>query len=496
MNKKQLGLAAVGLATAAILGYGTTGLLAGTGNTTLDASAHRPPACAPPTTPTPPVPTATTATTLEQAYYCIFAHYYNGPLIDGRSLLVPAFAEFTRELQRRGLDRSAANLPALTGQRDTDWTAFAAVYQRVTDRLPADPAVRQAVAEATMHGMVDSLNDNHSSWNHGEPTGNPLTLSVSGTQNGSIADPTATAPLYVTSFLPHSPPAQAGIRPGDEIVSVNGVPPFINGVLAQSVLDWILRAQAPVKLVLHRPSDNRTFTVTVTPGGPGGPVASAPSSAGASPLRAGASPSPERHPQSASVTAKLLPGDIAYVQLPDFSPGRGDEVLAAIADLGKRRTLRGVVLDVRGNTGGSPDEVAKLLGAWVHGKAFLYDCDARDKCTARLSNDKVPLLHLPLVTLTDRNTASAGDFFAAAVKDLHLGTVVGTRTSGMAAGDGRSFVLDDGSQLGLTVARALAAAKEIISSIGVAPDYQAPTTAAALSVGHDPAVEKALSLLR
>jgi carboxyl-terminal processing protease len=489
VKRKTLSLASVGLATASVLAYGTTSVLAATtGKATPRSSADRPPACAPPTTPTPPAPTATTVTTIEQAYYCIFDNYFNGPLIDDRSLLVPAFAEFTRELQRRGLDRPEADPPALTGDRDADWAAFAAVYQRVTERLPADPAVRQAVAEAAMHGMVNSLHDDHTSWGHGLPVGNALGISVSGTQ-GNAADPASTAPLFVTSLLPDSPPIQAGVRPGDEIVSVNDVPPFVNGVLVQGVLDWLLQAQNPVKLTLHRPSDNRTFTVTVTPGGPSGPVESAPSGPVASP-----SPRPGAHVPS--VTAKLLPGDIAYVQIPDFFTGRGDEVLAAIANLGKGRTLHGVVIDIRGNTGGSPDEVAKLLGAWAHNKAFLYTCDAHNKCTVARTSDSVPLLNLPLVTLTDRDTASAGDFFAAAVKDLHLGKLVGTRTSGMAAGDGRGFVLDDGSQLGLTVGRGFAANKEIISSIGVAPDYKAPMTAAALSAGRDPAVEKSLALLR
>src|SRR5256886_4146389 len=50
----------------------------------------------------------------------------------------------------------------------------------------------------------------------------------------------------------------------------------------------------------------------------------------------------------------------------------------------------------------------------------------------------VPLLHLPLVVLTDRNCASACDAFSGAVKDLRLGTLVGTRTAGIVAAPARS----------------------------------------------------------
>ena len=74
-------------------------------------------------------------TTIGQAYYCIFAHYYAGPVLDDRVLLAGAFAGFTQELDQLGLDQPDATMPALTGHRDSDWAAFAAVYQKVTRQL-------------------------------------------------------------------------------------------------------------------------------------------------------------------------------------------------------------------------------------------------------------------------------------------------------------------------------------------------------------------------
>ena len=54
-------------------------------------------------------------------------------------------------------------------------------------------------------------------------------------------------------------------------------------------------------------------------------------------------------------------------------------------------------------------------------------------CPATCTGTDVPLLHLPLVVLTDRNCASGCDAFSGAVKDLRLGTLVGTRTAGILA---------------------------------------------------------------
>ena len=47
-----------------------------------------------------------------------------------------AFAALTQELQRRGLDQTQATMPALTGNRDADWSAFSRVYQQISAKLP------------------------------------------------------------------------------------------------------------------------------------------------------------------------------------------------------------------------------------------------------------------------------------------------------------------------------------------------------------------------
>src|SRR5437879_5278485 len=71
------------------------------------------------------------------------------------------------------------------------------------------------------------------------------------------------------------------------------------------------------------------------------------------------------------VTSRMLSDQIGYVALRRFGSGTADQVRHAVTDLGR---LKGVVLDVRGNHGGSPVEVARLLGAFIHGRTWSYDC--------------------------------------------------------------------------------------------------------------------------
>ena len=441
-------------------------------------SGQQPPPCSANPPPQAPPLHPTTVTTIGQAYYCIFAHYYAGPVLDDRVLLAAAFAGFTQELDQLGMDQPDATMPALTGHRDSDWTAFAAVYQKVTSQLPASPAQRQELGAATMTAMVASLDNNHAEWSYPAPPpgtvpGDLGIMTSPAPYVEDIAPQEALPPLFITAVAPTSPAAISGLRPGDIIVSVDGAPPFADGTISDGVMNLLYGPYPPpgrVTVQLHRPATGRTWTVTLT---------------------AALYPAPPT-----PVSAKLLDGNIAYVQLGGFFPGAADQVLQAItAGLAPSAKLRGVILDLRGNGGGSPTEVSTLLGAFTHGKAYAYDCDVHGNCPATYTDTDVPLLHLPLVVLTDRNCASACDAFSGAVKDLRLGTLVGARTSGIVAAPAAPYLLDDASLIILPATQELSAHRELINGIGVAPDYYIPLTAQDLSAGHDPDITEALTLL-
>jgi carboxyl-terminal processing protease len=393
-----------------------------------------------------------------------------------------AFAAFAQELETLGTDPADATLPALSGNRDSDWSAFAAMYTKVISGLHASATAQQDLAAATINGMLASLDDNHTSWDYphippgikqGQDYGLGLTVSAS---QGMVQyfPQEALPPLYITA-VQGGPAAQARLRPGDVVESVNGSAPFSDGILSQGAAGLLYQSypqDQPVTLTLHRPATGQTWTVTLAP------ALYTPTAAA-----------------TALVTSRLLDGDIAYVKLAAFLPGAATQVLSAITALGQGQALRGVILDLRGNPGGDPSEDASLLGAWIHGAAYDYDCDAAGNCTPNYTSTTTPLLHLPLAVLTDRNCASACDAFTSAVKDLHLGTLIGTRTAGYSTGPGSGYLLDDGSALELPARHEVSADHEIINMIGVAPDYYLPLTATDASTGHDPDITKALAVL-
>ncbi|MFD1544856.1 S41 family peptidase [Nonomuraea guangzhouensis] len=395
--------------------------------------------------------------TLRQAYFCVLDNYYSGPAMDAKALLKSAFAAYTQNLMRRGADRADLRLPALTGNRDTDWAAFAKVLGA------GDPAA----LSAAITGMVAGLHDNHARSvrptpsQEGGQTGTGI-VGASAQQGGSQLDPAARPPMFITRVLPGSPAAKADIRPGDIIVKADGVPAFIGDTVNQSILDVF--ASGTVRLTLKRPTTGRTRTVELRQG----PITR---------------PAP-------TVTSKKLADGVTYVQLPGFYEGAADQVIAKLQ--GKPKA---VVLDLRGNGGGSPREVTRLLGAFAHGKITSYFCPLKGDCVPNRTDDSVPLLGSRLIVLTDRGCASACEDFSAAVKDNGLGTLIGTRTAGAVSGPSEAYLLDDGSAVALPRVRHLGPAREIIDTIGVPVDHYAPMTALDLATGRDPGVTKALALL-
>jgi carboxyl-terminal processing protease len=467
------------LATLAAAVTVTAAGAAGAAHASSAGTAASPPPCSlkpPPGGKTKP----TTVTTIGQAYSCIFDHYYAAPTLDDEMLLAAAFAGLTQQLDQVGLDQPDATMPALTGNRDSDWDRFAAVYQRIISALPARN--RQQVAEATMNAMIAALNNNHSMWSYPvpQPGGshyNSFGLGLMSTPGLNAAEKGAAPPKYVTGVIPGSPAARAGVfRPGDVITAVNGSAPFVDGMASPGVFNLLLFPPPgqTVRITLRWPVTGATRTVTLTPAG--------------------------FNANGQLVTSKLLAGHIGYVKLLDFVPGDASQVLAAISALEEKAKLRGVILDLRGNGGGSPAGVADAVGLFEHGRAYGYGCTATStgasKCTALYPNRHTPLLHLPLAVLTEPSCASGCEQFASAVKDLHLGTLIGTRTAGIVgAATVGVYTLDDGSALQLATESYLGPDHEIIDGIGVAADYYVATTDMDVITGHDPDIAKALAVL-
>ena len=138
-------------------------------------------------------------------------------------------------------------------------------------------------------------------------------------------------------------------------------------------------------------------------------------------------------------------GDVLIVEIKDVRDELGDDLAALIATERDRsaRKLSGVVLDLRGNGGGSTDGALGALSLFLPG-APLFAMKRRD---GTIEIDRAPVPRErdrwagPVATFVDGTTASAAEMIAGALAQYRRGPTVGTPTFGK--GCAQEYVDDD-----------------------------------------------------
>ncbi|MFD7900945.1 S41 family peptidase [Kitasatospora sp. NPDC059747] len=168
---------------------------------------------------------------------------------------------------------------------------------------------------------------------------------------------------------------------------------------------------------------------------------------------------------SQQVTAEHLDKGVLRIVVRAFTTGVADQVRAAL-----RAPHAGVVLDLRGNSGGLVDEAVATAGAFLDGGAvgsYQERGDTRE-LTAPAGGDQ----RTPLVVLVDGGTMSAAELLAGALQDRSRAVVVGSRTFGKGTVQQPSR-LADGAVLEMTVGRYHTPAGRSLDGTGLTPDVPA-----------------------
>ena len=101
---------------------------------------------------------------------------------------------------------------------------------------------------------------------------------------------------------------------------------------------------------------------------------------------------------------------------------------------------------------------------------LLYEVDKNDKETVKKSENE-PIINMPIVILTNGNTASSSEILAGALKDLGKAKTVGTKTYGKGIIQ-QILTLPDGSGLKITTEKYLTPNKTAIHKVGISPDEE------------------------
>ena len=95
----------------------------------------------------------------------------------------------------------------------------------------------------------------------------------------------------------------------------------------------------------------------------------------------------------------------------------------------KKEKIESLVIDLRGNGGGSLEEAIRLTGLFIDGGPVVQAKNAKGRITNKKSKVPNAFYDGPLVVLTDRSSASASEIFAAALQDYGRAIVVGDKST-------------------------------------------------------------------
>lgn len=151
--------------------------------------------------------------------------------------------------------------------------------------------------------------------------------------------------------------------------------------------------------------------------------------------------------------------------------------------------LDGLVIDLRGNGGGSLDEANRLTGLFIEEGPTVQIRSANDRVEVLTDPDPELVYGGPLIVLVDRLSASASEIFAGAIQDYDRGLVMGSQTFGK--GTVQSVRPLNHGQLKITQAKFYRISGASTQHKGVVPDIQIPDVVDRSKVGED-ALEYAL----
>ena len=147
--------------------------------------------------------------------------------------------------------------------------------------------------------------------------------------------------------------------------------------------------------------------------------------------------------------AQLLNGHIGYVTIFNFDSRCAEETIAAIEQM-RSRGADMLLFDVRYNPGGYADELVKVLDYLLPEGDLFRTVDYAGNESVDTSD--AACLEIPMAVLVNEESYSAAEFFAAALREYGVASVVGNQTVGKGYFQ-RTYQLLDGSAIALSVGK-------------------------------------------
>jgi carboxyl-terminal processing protease len=327
-------------------------------------------------------------------------------------------------------------------------SVFMEVLRKVRDEYVEVPNMSN-VEEGAMRGLIDAL-DPYCSFLSKKQYEDLQKRQASGTAGLGMVLSKRSDVVYVVSCDHNGAAAEAGIRPGDYLLAIDG-----KDVENKSLLevDSYLHGAAGsrVKLTFYRSSrTTRPVELEVT----------------------------LREPVGTRVDSKMLDGQVGLLDVNSLSEASVELLKVKLKTLVSAGAKK-LILDLRDCADGSPKDGAEVTNFFLKsGVIYFSQNRLGEKVQVVEALPEKFLTDVPLVVLIDGSTAGAAEITAGALKDHARATIVGEKSFGVGSAQ-KTIQLKSGAVLILSTAKFCTPSGKFIqdetaSKAGIVPDVKAP----------------------
>jgi carboxyl-terminal processing protease len=296
---------------------------------------------------------------------------------------------------------------------------------------------------AAIRGLLGSLNDKFTFFID-PPVAKSESDVLAGTYGGiGVQIQRSEKGDFILLPFPDSPALKAGVEVGDILRAVNKTP--LDADIQADVLDQQLRGEVKagsgVEITVLKPKTQKELTVFI----------------------------PFAVINVPSVVWRTLDENsaIGYIKVMRFTSRTPEELKTGIQEL-QKSSVKGLILDLRDNSGGLLQESVTSAGQFLKGGIIVYEKSNQDERALNASTDGLAT-DIPLIVLVNKGTASAAELVAGAIQDRQRGILIGQTTYGKGTVQ-QIFRLSDNSSLHVTSAEWFTPNHHEIDGKGLQPD--------------------------